>query len=111
MIAIGVNDSTTASQPSSIEISQDSGRQIRSKRNTLQRDTINEAANTSSTWQPQQQQQQHERVSISGNTTVLLNLRFVSFLITILKYIVSVDTAFFFLDKMVTGIKSMSTII
>ena len=54
MRAIGVNDSTTASQPSSIEISQDSGRQTRSKRNTLQRDTINEAANTSSTRQPKQ---------------------------------------------------------
>ena len=75
MRAIGVNDSTTASQPSSIEISQDSGQQTRSKRNTLQRDTINKAANTSSTRQPQQQQ--HERVSISGNTTALLNFRFV----------------------------------
>ena len=84
MRVIGVNDSTTASQPSSIEISQDSRRQTRSKRITLQRDTINEAANTSSTRQPQQQQQQHERVSISGKTTALLNLRFVLLLITIM---------------------------
>jgi hypothetical protein len=67
--AIGVNDSTTASQSSSVEISQDSGRSTRSKRNTSKRDTMDEAGNTSSSRQPQQQQQQqHESVSISGNT-------------------------------------------
>ena len=66
MRAIGVNDSTTASQPSSIEISQDSGRSTRSKRNTSQRDTMDETGNTSSSRQPPQQH--HERVSISGIT-------------------------------------------
>ena len=68
--AIGVNDSTTSSQSSSIQISPDSGRSTRSKRNTSQRDTMDETGNTSSCRQPQQQQQlqQYERVSISGNT-------------------------------------------
>ena len=64
--AIGINDSTASSQSSSIQISPDSGRSTRSKRNTSQRDTMDETGNTSSSQQPPQQH--HERVSISGIT-------------------------------------------